>query len=104
LPEERLIPAHSNVTRFAESVAISERARLGLGDQPVIELRRLLDQEAGVRIFYGPLAGKLAGLFAYVPEGGYYILVNRKHPIDPSQSWGIELQRSLLDERQLATG
>lgn len=80
LPEERPIPAHSDVTRFAESVAMSERARLGLGDQPVIQLRQLLDQETGVRIFYGPLQGKLAGLFVYVPEGGYYILVNRKHP------------------------
>jgi Zn-dependent peptidase ImmA (M78 family)/DNA-binding XRE family transcriptional regulator len=88
LPEERPIPAHSNVTRFAESVAISERARLGMGDQPIIELRRLLDQEAGVRIFYGPLTGKLAGLFAYVPEGGYYILVNRKHP-PPRRRWTI---------------
>jgi Zn-dependent peptidase ImmA (M78 family) len=80
LPEERPIPAHGDVTRFAENVAMSERGRLGLGDQPVIQLRQLLDQETGVRIFYGPLKGKLAGLFAYVPEGGYYILVNRKHP------------------------
>ena len=45
-----------DVAELAESVASQERRRLGLGEQPVEELRRLLEWDVGLRIFYWPLA------------------------------------------------
>ena len=36
----------------AEDVAASERNRLGLGDGPVLNLREVLDNDVGLRIFY----------------------------------------------------
>src|SRR5262245_56723168 len=42
-----------DVAELAETVAIQERRRLGLGDQPVIFLRKILEWDVGLRIFYG---------------------------------------------------
>jgi Zn-dependent peptidase ImmA (M78 family)/DNA-binding XRE family transcriptional regulator len=71
-----------DVERLAQSVAQSERARLGLGDAPLPLLRTLLETEVGLRIFYMELnpAGKLAGLYAYAPDLGGSIAVNCLHP------------------------
>jgi len=46
---------HSDVSgteQAAESLAISERNRLGLGDRSIQHLRALLEESAGLRIFY----------------------------------------------------
>jgi len=50
---------HSDVSgteQAAESLAISERNRLGLGDRPIQRLRALLEESTGLRIFYLPLS------------------------------------------------
>lgn len=60
-------------------MAQKERQRLGLGDQPVIHLRSMLEWEVGVRIFYGDLPSKIAGMYANTAELGCCILVNRNH-------------------------
>jgi transcriptional regulator with XRE-family HTH domain len=51
-PPEVSLSAKSNVPGLAESVAVQERRRLGLGDQPVRNLRGILEWDVGLRIFY----------------------------------------------------
>jgi Zn-dependent peptidase ImmA (M78 family)/DNA-binding XRE family transcriptional regulator len=79
LPEYQL-PESANLITLAENVAARERARLLLGDQPVLNLRYLLEAEVGVRVFYGPLPSAIAGMYASVQDLGYCILINVKHP------------------------
>jgi len=79
LPPEVSVPRRVGVAAFAEDVAIRERSRLHLGDQPVYELRSLVEQ-IGIHVFYGGLPSRLAGLYAFVPDLGYCMLINRKHP------------------------
>lgn len=69
-----------NVISLAEDVATQERQRLGLGDQPVIHLRNLLEAEVGLRIVYEDLPSRVAGMFGFSSEFGGVIAVNRKHP------------------------
>jgi Zn-dependent peptidase ImmA (M78 family)/DNA-binding XRE family transcriptional regulator len=78
-PPEVSVSARVEVRALAEDVAIRERSRLYLGDQPIYELRSLVEQ-AGVHVFYGSLPSQLAGLYAFVADLGYCILINRKHP------------------------
>ncbi|MGQ0798946.1 MAG: ImmA/IrrE family metallo-endopeptidase [Pseudomarimonas sp.] len=76
------VQSERSIELVARRAAESERARLGLGDRdPVGNLRKTLD-EVGVHVFVDALDSKLAGLYAYVPDFGYCILVNRKHPIE----------------------
>jgi Zn-dependent peptidase ImmA (M78 family)/DNA-binding XRE family transcriptional regulator len=79
-PPEVNITSRIDVAQLAESIAVQERNRLGLGDQPVIHLRSILEWDVGLRIFYGDLPSAIAGMFAYTTELGCCILVNRKHP------------------------
>jgi Zn-dependent peptidase ImmA (M78 family)/DNA-binding XRE family transcriptional regulator len=70
----------TDVTGLAEDVAGRERQRLGLGDQPVLNLRSVLEWDVGLRIFYRPLPSAVAGLVGYAEELGGCILINGKHP------------------------
>lgn len=71
-----------SVHQLAARVAQSERSKLGLGQrEPIGDVRKTLD-EVGVHIFVDALNSRLAGLYAYVPNFGYCILVNRLHPLD----------------------
>lgn len=79
-PPEIAIPSKGNVEEWAEDAAVHERVRLGLGDQPVLALRDLLEAEVGLRIFYWGLPSSVSGLYAYSAESGPCLLVNRKHP------------------------
>jgi len=68
------------IERFAEHCAQQERARLNLGShQPIYTLRKVLE-EVGVNVFADDLDSRLAGLYLFVPDFGYCILVNRRHP------------------------
>jgi Zn-dependent peptidase ImmA (M78 family)/DNA-binding XRE family transcriptional regulator len=78
-PPEVRVPDRVDVRVYAEDTAIRERNRLHLGDQPVFELRELVE-ESGVHVFLGDIPSSLAGLYAFVPDLGYCILLNRKHP------------------------
>ncbi len=69
-----------DAAELAEGAAQQERQRLGLGDQPVIYLRNMLEWDVGLRIFYWDLPSGIAGMYAYTADLGCCILVNRKHP------------------------
>lgn len=66
----------------ADEIAQQERQRLNLGDGPVNNLREVLENEVGLRIFYLDLPSQIAGMFGYTDELGGCIAVNRKHPPD----------------------
>ena len=86
-PPEVRIPAGS-IEQFAEHCAQEERARLNLGAHQPIELLRKVLEDAGLHVFCDVLDSKLSGLYDFVPEFGYCILVNRLHPRD-RRRWTI---------------
>jgi Zn-dependent peptidase ImmA (M78 family) len=80
-PSEVTLNARLDPVEQAEVVADQERKRLGLGDRPVTYLRRTLEWDVGLRIFYsGELPSAIAGMYAYSAELGACMLINRKHP------------------------
>jgi Zn-dependent peptidase ImmA (M78 family)/DNA-binding XRE family transcriptional regulator len=81
-PPEVKLDSRIDAVQLAEAVAVQERGRLGLGDQPVISLRSTLEWDVGLRIFYWELPSPIAGMFAYTADLGCCILVNRKHPAE----------------------
>ncbi len=80
LPDEKTLSNLIDPVELAEDTAIEERMRLGLGDQPVIYLRSVLETEVGIRVFYGGLPSPIAGMYAFVTDLGCCVLINRKHP------------------------
>lgn len=80
-PPELSLDTPVDVTELAEGVAVQERRRLGLGDQPVVHLRSVLEWDVGLRIFYGEkLPSAVAGMYAWTADLGCCILINRNHP------------------------
>jgi Zn-dependent peptidase ImmA (M78 family)/DNA-binding XRE family transcriptional regulator len=80
-PGEVVLNSKIDPAEQAEVAAAQERKRLGLGDQPVIRLRSVLEWDVGLRIFYtGDLPANIAGMFAYSADFGACILINRCHP------------------------
>ncbi len=63
-----------------EEIAGEERTRLGLGDAPILDLRGLLEDSVGLRIFYPELPSQVGGIYAFNEELGGCIAINRKHP------------------------
>ena len=83
LPSIEQLPTRGGVgelTAFAEDLAGRERARLRLGEQPVAHLREILENEVGVRIYYGRMPSKASGMYAYSPHVGCVIMINSRHP------------------------
>jgi Zn-dependent peptidase ImmA (M78 family)/DNA-binding XRE family transcriptional regulator len=78
-PPERKI-GRGRVTQQAEEVAAELRARLGLGLGSVTDLEGILELELGVRIFVRPLPSSVSGVYAYHPELGACIVLNKLHP------------------------
>ena len=72
----------------AEDVAASERNRLGLGDGPVLNLRGVLENDVGLRVFYIRLPSTLAGIFAFTDDLGGCIAVNSLHP-EERRRWSM---------------
>jgi Zn-dependent peptidase ImmA (M78 family) len=100
-PPEVRLPVRGNVYQLAEDVAGRERARLQLGDGPILNLRRILETEVGVRIFYGSMPAPIAGMYAFVAELGYCILINRVHPPERQRaSLGHEYAHFLVDRHK----
>ncbi|MFH1924306.1 MAG: XRE family transcriptional regulator [Planctomycetota bacterium] len=81
-PPELRITGRIDVASVAEDAAIQERQRLGLGDQPVLRLRSILENDVGARVCYGSLPSAIAGMFAYGSDVGCCIMVNWKHPAE----------------------
>jgi len=65
-----------------DDMAVRERLRLGLGDGPIPNLRLLLEQDVGLRIFYLDFPSSVAAMFSYDPSLGGCIAVNAKHPYE----------------------
>jgi Zn-dependent peptidase ImmA (M78 family)/transcriptional regulator with XRE-family HTH domain len=81
LPDERTLNPLVDPVELAEGVAVEERDRLKVGDQPIINLRSVLESEAGFRIFYSDLLpSQVAGMYDFVPALGCCLYINRKHP------------------------
>ncbi len=72
----------------AESIAIEERMRLGLGDGPIPLLRDILEQDVGLRIFYYPLPAKFSAIYLYDDQVGGCIAVNVLHP-EERRRWSL---------------
>ncbi|MDB5346362.1 MAG: Transcriptional regulator [Schlesneria sp.] len=77
---------HVNVSELAEDVANRERQRLGLGDQPIQNIRSLLESDVGVRIFFARLPPMFAGMYIFVEGLGGCMLINSVHPPDKQRA------------------
>jgi len=75
-----------NVSELAEDVANRERQRLGLGDQPIPNIRSLLESDVGVRIFLARLPRMFAGMHIFVDDLGGCMLINSVHPADKQRA------------------
>ena len=75
-------------SQAAESLAANERNRLGLGDAPVLELRKLLEADVGLRVFSLKLPAPVAGLFVTSSTHGACIAINANHPYE-RQRWSL---------------
>lgn len=71
-----------------ESLALSERNRLGLGDGPILHLRQFLETDVGLRVFAIPLPSKVAGLFVASASYGACVGVSASHPLE-RQRWSL---------------
>ncbi len=92
-PLPRNYPQEYDVTNMpieaaAESIAIAERQRLGLGDSPIPILRDVLEQSVGLRIFYLEMPSKYSGLYSYDEQLGGCIAINAKHP-EERRRWSL---------------
>lgn len=97
-PPEIRLPSRGGLTEFAEDTVSRERNRLQLGEQPVLGLRRVLEQEVGVRVFFGRLPSWIAGMYSYTSELGYCIFINKSHPPERQRmSMAHEYAHLLLD-------
>jgi Zn-dependent peptidase ImmA (M78 family) len=81
--------ANLRTEQAAESVAIEERHRLGLGDGAIAALRDILEQDVGFRIFYLPLPSwKLSALYLYDEQLGGCIALNSQHS-EEQRLWSL---------------
>ncbi len=80
--------AGARAERAAEDIASAERNRLGLGDGPLLNLRALLENDVGLRIFFMPMASRIGGLFGYTDELGGCVAINARHP-DERRRWSL---------------
>jgi Zn-dependent peptidase ImmA (M78 family)/DNA-binding XRE family transcriptional regulator len=92
-PLPRNYPQEYDVTSMpieaaAESIAISERQRLGLGDGPIPLLRDILEQSVGLRIFYLEMPSKYSGFYSYDEQLGGCIAINANHP-EERRRWSL---------------
>lgn len=92
-PLPQRYPPEADISSLApadagETMAASERNRLGLGDAPVHHLRQMLESDVGLRIFLLPLPARVAGLFVASASYGACIGINASHPGE-RQRWSL---------------
>lgn len=92
---------HLSIHQAAEVIASKERIRLGLDDKPIHDLRDLLENEVGLRVFFLPMPTDIAGMYFYTDMLGGCIAINRKHPAE-RQRWSLahEYNHFLVDRYQ----
>ncbi len=83
-PLPRNYPQEYDVTSMpieaaAESIAIAERQRIGLGDGPIPLLRDILEQSVGIRIFYLKMPAKYSEIYSYDEQLGGCMAINLDH-------------------------
>lgn len=83
-PIPRNYPQEYDVTNMpieaaAESIAIAERQRLGLGDGPITMLRDILEQSVGIRVFYLNMPAKYSEIYSYDDQLGGCMAINLGH-------------------------
>jgi Zn-dependent peptidase ImmA (M78 family)/transcriptional regulator with XRE-family HTH domain len=101
LPDVRPLGSLVDAVDQAEDMASEERQRLGLGDQPIINLRATLETEVGLRIFYGDLPSPVAGVYDFVTAVGCCLYINRKHPPERRRvSMGHEYGHAIVDRHK----
>lgn len=84
-----------------DDMAVRERLRLGLGDGPIPNLRLLLEQDVGLRIFYLDFPSSVAAMFSFDPSLGGCIAVNANHPYERRrQSLAHEYAHFLASRRR----
>ncbi|MDY6783694.1 MAG: XRE family transcriptional regulator [Cyanobacteriota bacterium] len=72
----------------AESIALCERQRLGLGDAPIARLRDVLEQSVGLRIFYLKMPPKYSEMYNYDEKLGGCMAINVNHP-EERRRWSL---------------
>ncbi|MDM9380073.1 ImmA/IrrE family metallo-endopeptidase [Chlorogloeopsis sp. ULAP01] len=72
----------------AESIAVAERQRLGLGDGPIPRLRDILEQDVGLRIFYLEMPQKYSEVYSYDERLGGCMAINANHP-EERRRWSL---------------
>lgn len=72
----------------AESIAIAERQRLGLGDGPIPLLRNILEQGVGLRIFYLEMPPKYSQIYSFDEQLGGCMAINANHP-EERRRWSL---------------
>jgi Zn-dependent peptidase ImmA (M78 family)/DNA-binding XRE family transcriptional regulator len=92
-PLPQRYPPEADISSLApaaagESLAATERNRLGLGDAPVHHLRQMLEGDVGLRIFSLRLPSRVAGLFVASASYGACIGINAGHPGE-RQRWSL---------------
>jgi len=71
---------------LGEHIALEVRQRLGLGDGPIPDLRRLLAREVGLRIYGLPIKpNKYSAIYLYSGQIGGCIAFNSKQPVPRSR-------------------
>lgn len=91
---QRYPPAYTigvlGAEQAGEIAAQEERSRMGLGDGPLLQLRAMLEQDVGLRIFYMPLqpSGVVAAMYSYTADLGGCIAVNSLHP-EERRRWSL---------------
>lgn len=97
------------IEQTAESIAISERQRLGLGDGPISLLRDILEHNVGLRIFYIKMPGKYSEMYNYDEKLGGCLAINANHP-EERRRWSLahgylhflaHRRKSVLDEVEI---
>ncbi len=71
--------ANMPIEAAAESIAIAERQRLGLGDSPIPMLRDILEQSVGIRVFYLKMPAQYSEIYSYDDQLGGCMAINRDH-------------------------
>lgn len=72
----------------AESVAVAERDRLGIGSGPSPMLRDVFEQDVGLRIFYIEMPAKYSEIYTYDERLGGCMAANIFHP-EERRRWSL---------------
>ncbi|NCN08220.1 MAG: ImmA/IrrE family metallo-endopeptidase [Leptospira sp.] len=88
----------------AKTLAEKQRDSLSLGNDPILSMRKLLEQEIGLLVFYFPIekSGITAG-YIFNDDVGGCIFVNKKHSIEKRRfALAHEYAHFLADRRKMS--